>query len=63
MIEAAKLAPRWNPQLAAVYERETTRGNRNRATLAVARKLVAYMLVVNKSGHPFIPKEELEKAA
>lgn len=63
LIEAAKLAPRWNPQLAEVHERETTRGNRNRATLAVARKLVAYMLVVDKSGQPFIPKEELEKAA
>lgn len=63
LIEAAKLAPRWNPQLAEVHERETTRGNRNRATLAVARKLVAYMLVVDKSGQPFTPKEELEKAA
>jgi transposase len=42
LIEAAKLAPRWNPQLAAVHDRELERGNRNRATLAVARKLVAY---------------------
>jgi transposase len=44
LIEAAKLAPRWNPQLEAVYEREVGRGHRNRATLAVARKLVAYLL-------------------
>lgn len=63
LIEAAKLAPRWNPQLAAVHERETARGNRNRATLAVARKLVAYMLVVDKSGQPFRPKEVLQKVA
>jgi transposase len=53
LIEAAKLAPRWNPQLAAVHERELARGNRNRATLAVARKLVAYLLAVDKSGQRF----------
>jgi transposase len=53
LIEAAKLAPRWNPQLAEIHDRETARGNRNRATLAVARKLVAYMLAVDKSGARF----------
>jgi len=54
LIEAAKLAPRWNPQLAAVYYRERDRGaNANRATLAVARKLVAYMLYVDKTGKEF----------
>jgi transposase len=53
LIEAAKLAPRWNPQLAAVHARELERGNRNRATLAVARKLVAYLLAVDKSGQAF----------
>jgi len=37
LIEAAKLAPRWNPQLAAVHARELERGHRNRATLMVAR--------------------------
>jgi transposase len=53
LIEAAKLAPRWNPQLAALHELELARGNRNRATLAVARKLVAYLLAVDKSAKPF----------
>jgi transposase len=53
LIEAAKLAPRWNPQLAEVHERELARGHRNRATLAVARKLAAYLLSVDKSGKPF----------
>jgi transposase len=53
LIEAAKLAPRWNRQLAAVYEREKERGHRNRATLEVARKLVAYLLAVDKSGNSF----------
>jgi transposase len=53
LIEAAKLAPRWNQQLAELHQRELKRGDRNRATLAVARKLVAYLLAVDKSGKPF----------
>ena len=54
LIEAAKLAPRYNPQLAAVHEKELRKGgNRNQATLAVARKLVAYLLAVDRSGKPF----------
>lgn len=53
LIEAAKVGPIWNPVLAAVHERELARGNRNRATLAVARKLVAYLLAVDRSGKPF----------
>ena len=64
LIEAAKLAPRWNPQLAEVHQRELQRGNRNRATLAVARKLVAYLLAVDKSGKRFevrhLPTQEGE---
>jgi transposase len=54
LIEAAKLAPQWNPQLAEVRERELKEGgDGNQATLAVARKLVAYLLAVDKSGKPF----------
>ena len=53
LIEAAKLAPRWNPQLAALHARSMEHGHANRATLQVARKLVAYLLAVDKSGQPF----------
>ena len=53
LIEAAKMAPRWIPPLAELHERELQRGNRNRATLAVARKLVEYLLAVDKSGKAF----------
>ncbi len=69
LIEAAKLAPRWNPELAAVHTRELGRGNRNRATLAVTRKLVAYLLAVDKCGKPFqlreqnAPAQESQKVA
>jgi transposase len=62
LIEAAKIAPLWNPQLAAVHERELKKGNRNRATLAVARRLVAYMMAVDKNETDFMLRKE-EKAA
>jgi transposase len=59
LIETAKLAPRWNPQLAAEHARERERGaDPNQATLAVARKLVAYLLAVDKSGKAFKPRKE-----
>ena len=58
LIEAAKLAPSKHRHLAAVYEAALERGyNRNRATLAVARKLAAYLLAVDKSGRPFVTPE------
>lgn len=63
LVEAAKLAPRWNAELAAVHERERERGNRNRATLAVARKLVAYMLAVDKGCTDFVPRAPAGVAA
>jgi transposase len=66
LIEAAKLAPRWNPQLAVLHARELEHGHRNRATLAVARKLVTYLLAVDKSGQSFqlrslLPEDRVEK--
>lgn len=56
LIEAAKLAPRWNPRLLEIYTKEKERGNRNCATLAVARKLVAYLLAVDKRKTAFKPE-------
>jgi len=60
LIEAAKLAPRHNMQLAWVRSREIERGNKNRATLAVARKLVAYLLAVDKRQRAFAPVQQME---
>ena len=59
LVEAAKLAPRYNHELALVYEQEQQRGNKNRATLAVARKMVAYMLAVERRKQDFVPAEQL----
>ena len=52
LIEAAKMAPRYSPTLALLYE-EKQKGNANRATLAVARKLVAYLMAVDRGQRNF----------
>jgi transposase len=59
LIEAAKLAPRESPELAMIRERELQRGNPNRATLAVARKMVGYMMAVERRQKDFVPAGEL----
>src|SRR5690348_13887253 len=53
LIEAAKMAPRNSPDLAMLYDREKQKGNANRATLAVARKLVAYLMAVDRGQRNF----------
>ena len=57
LVEAAKLAPRQNHELALIHEREKQKGNRNRATLAVARKMVAYLIAVDRRERDFVPAE------
>jgi transposase len=54
LIEAAKMAPRYSPTLALLYDREKQRGNANRTTLAVARKLVAYLMAVDRGQTHFL---------
>jgi transposase len=54
LIEAAKMAPRYSPTLALLYDREKQRGNVNRATLTVARKLVAYLMAVDRGQTHFL---------
>jgi transposase len=53
LIEAAKMAPRNSAELAMLYDKEKQKGNANRATLAVARKLVAYLMAVDRSHRNF----------
>ena len=61
LIEAAKLAPSESPELALTHARELEKGNRNRATLAVARKMVCYMLAVERRQQDFVPAEEFSR--
>jgi transposase len=63
LVEAAKLGPRLSPDLALVYETERQKGHANRATIAVARKLVAYLLAVDRSGREFVVAGERREAA
>src|SRR6266404_1619268 len=58
LIEAAKMAPRNSPELAMVYEQEKQKGNANRATLAVARMMVAYLVSVDRRRKGFLVVEK-----
>jgi len=53
LIEAAKLAPRWNPQLAAVHARELERGHSQSSYPAGGTQAGGLLLAVDKSGQPF----------
>jgi transposase len=63
LVEAAKLAPRQNHELALIHEREKQKGNANRATLAVARKMVSCLLAVDRREQDFVPAEGHSTAA
>jgi transposase len=58
LVEAAKLAPKQDHELALVYDKEKQKGNANRATLAVARKMVTWLLAVDRRGRDFVPAED-----
>lgn len=58
LVEAAKLAPRQDHQLALAYEAEKQKVNTNRATLAVARKMVAYLRAVDRGKRNFVPVQD-----
>jgi Transposase and inactivated derivatives len=50
LIEAAKIAPMLNERLKQVHAKATSQGGHpNRATVAVARKLVTYLLAVDRA--------------
>jgi transposase len=54
LVEAAKLAPRESPELAMIRARELERGSPNRTTLAIARKMVCYMMAVERRQQDFV---------
>jgi transposase len=64
LVEAAKVAFMWNPTLREVHQKELEKGgHRNRATLAVARKLVAYLLAADRAFYAAQAGEETPAAA
>ncbi len=63
LLEAAHLAPRLNPELAVLYEREAAQSNRNQATIAVARKLAAYLLAIDRGERAFVTHQVHSRVA
>jgi hypothetical protein len=51
LVEAAKLAPRQSAELALLHQKAMEKGNRNRATLAVARNWRVISSTRGNSGH------------
>lgn len=58
LIQSSKVARKVCPRLQEVYDKVEKAKNANAATIAVARKLVKYLLAVDKSGKPFEQKEK-----
>src|SRR6201987_440778 len=63
LLEAAHLAPRLNPELAVLYEREAAQSNHNQATIAVARKLAAYLLAIDRGERAFVTHQVHSRVA
>ena len=57
------MAPRNSPDLAMIYDQEKQKGNANRATLAVARKQVAYWVAVDRRQKGFLVVERENRTA
>jgi transposase len=57
------MAPRLSSELALLYDRERQKGNVNRATLTVARKLVAYLVAIDRSQRDFLVVGKQNRAA
>ncbi len=53
LVEAAHLAPRHSPVLGELYRKVEQHKHAGAATLAVARKLVSYLMAVDKTRQPF----------
>jgi transposase len=52
-----------SPHLALLYDREKRKGNANRATLAVARRLAAYVVAVDRRQKDFLVMERENQTA
>jgi transposase len=62
LVEAAKLAPRNSHELSLVYEKAKQKGNATRVTIAIARKMVTYLLAVDRGQRSFVPVEDFSTA-
>lgn len=58
LIEAAHLAPRYYPELRRLYDETKRKRHAGAAAVAVARKLVSYLLSVDKTRQPFQVRQQ-----
>jgi transposase len=63
LVEAAKKSAPRDAKLNEIYEREKQRGNANQTTIAVARRLVAYLLACDRENRTLRPELAAETAA
>jgi hypothetical protein len=49
LIEASKIGVQYHEKLREIHDQAAHKGHANRATLAVARKLVAYLLAADRA--------------
>jgi hypothetical protein len=56
LVEAAKKGARRDAKLNEIYEHEKQRGNPNQATIAIGRRLVAYLLACDRENRAFRPE-------
>ena len=61
LIEAAHISLRHHPEMVELYDRERTRGNCNQAILAVARKMAAYLLAIDRGERAFTLEEAVDE--
>jgi len=57
IIEAAKVTRNRSARLKEIYDKVKQNKNANAATIAVARKLVNYLMAVDKTGKSFVVEE------
>ena len=60
LIEAAHLAPRYHPVLRRLYDETKASSHAGTSAIEVARKLVSYLLSVDKNRKPFEIREKAE---
>jgi len=57
------MAPRNSPERAMSHDQAKQKGNANRATLAMARKMVAYLVAVDRRQKDFLVVESKNRTA
>ena len=58
LVEAAKLAPRQSAELAMIHQKADRKGQQEPSHAGRGRKMVAWLLAVDRENREFIPAEQ-----